>query len=155
MGNDIASDEPRMAALADLLHALAKLGALPRRTGAFVEIEEAVFALALKDDRGQRTLVAAMDLETAVHRIVQGCLGHGFHPSPPELRRVCDEVRDERRAEVQRRTREQRLISGAESRRLSRITHSDEERARVRMKAEQTLRALDAASVNPRMRPKK
>ncbi len=152
--SDLVPDPPRMAALKDLLEALAKLGALPRRSMTDVRIEEAVFMLALKDEQGGRVVVAAEDLHKATQRIISGALGHGFHPSPPELRRVCDQVKDERVTEQSRRIREQRMMREMEERRLGRVTHSAEERERVRAKAEATMRALDAAAIHPRLRPK-
>ncbi|WP_245261790.1 hypothetical protein [Ancylobacter sp. FA202] len=150
--NDLVSDPPRMAALKDLLEALAMLGALPRRALTDVRIEEAVFTLALKDERGGRVVVAADDLRIATQRIISGALGHGFHPSPPELRRVCDQVKDERVTEYSRRMREQRMMREMEERRSSRQQRTPEERERVRLRTEEAMRSLDASSIDPRMR---
>lgn len=152
--SDLVPDPPRMAALKDLLEALAKLGALPRRSMTDVRIEEAVFTLALRDEQGGRVVVAAEDLHKATQRIISGALGHGFHPSPPELRRVCDQVKDERLTEQSRRIREQRLMREMEARRSSRQHRTPEELEHVRRRTEEVMRSLDASIIDPRMRPR-
>ena len=111
MGTSLVTNPPRMASLIDLLAVLVKLGDLPRRQSVNVEVSEAVFMMALHDPHSRAVAVAACDLDTAMLRILAGELQHGFHPSPPELRMVCDRVRDERLKEQHRVLREQRMTS--------------------------------------------
>ncbi|MGU3575659.1 hypothetical protein ACLBWZ_09000 [Brucellaceae bacterium C25G] len=61
------------------------LSSLPSRASADGQINIAGYYLALDG-------VTRHGLETATKRILQGCLGHTFLPSPPELRQVCDAV---------------------------------------------------------------
>jgi len=46
------------------------------------------------------TMVAACDLVEAVRRILDGALGHPWHPAPPELRMMCNRVHVERRVPI-------------------------------------------------------
>lgn len=88
------------ASNADKLSALASLGSLPSRAVSARTLDKASYLVALDG-------VTRYSLTLAVRRILQGALGHGFFPSPPELRMQCDEVMRQHRidAEHERRRR--------------------------------------------------
>lgn len=106
MSSNTAKTE-RVATEQDLLSALMVLGSLPRRTDGHAEFDLDVFRVALEGQVAGFIVVAACDLASAIRRIVQGALGHAFHPSPSELRIWCDKVRDERLTELARHRRHQ------------------------------------------------
>lgn len=62
---------------------MAGLSVLPTRALANPEAEKMAYQMALDG-------VTKHGLDTAVKNIMAGSLGHGFMPSPPELRRECD-----------------------------------------------------------------
>lgn len=68
-----------------MLQYLTLLSSLPSRASADGQINIAGYYLALDG-------VTRHGLETATKKILQGCLGHTFLPSPPELRQTCDAV---------------------------------------------------------------
>lgn len=96
--------------------ALAFISTLPHRPAANVRMQVAAYELALQG-------VGGWGLQEAVTQILQGRafeIDHGFLPSPPELRRVCDRIEQERkqhfealddaaRCEGERREAEERL----------------------------------------------
>ncbi|BAV45289.1 Uncharacterized protein MLTONO_0386 [Mesorhizobium loti] len=86
----------RVASEQDLLAALVVMGSLSRRDSDRVAMDLAAFRLALEGDVPGTIVVAACDLASATRRIVQGALGHGWHPSPAELRLWCNAERDRR-----------------------------------------------------------
>lgn len=61
------------------------LSGLPSRQTTAGDLDNAAFMLALEG-------VAKHGLSEAVKRILKGALGHGFLPSPPELRLQCDKA---------------------------------------------------------------
>jgi hypothetical protein len=79
------------------LAALSALGSLPSRPVSSPELDSGGYFVALEG-------VTLYGLTIAVKAILQGALQHAFYPSPPELRRQCDEAMKwhERRAERQR-----------------------------------------------------
>lgn len=81
---------------------MAGLSVLPTRALGNPDAEKMAYMKALDG-------VTKHGLERAVDNILRGSLGHGFMPSPPELRLQCDEVmrpireaeaRDRREAEI-------------------------------------------------------
>ncbi len=97
--------ELRMATRQDLAMALAALGALPRRDSGRVDLDFEAFNVAIEGSEAGRIVVAYCDLVAAVRRIIQGVLGHGFHPSPAELRMVCNAQLEERATAAARQLR--------------------------------------------------
>lgn len=144
MTNDLVPEPPRLVTRKDLLESLVRLGPLPRRAGDVVEIDEKVFAIAMQDARTQAVVVAAVDLDVATRRIIAGALGHGFHPSPPELRTQCEKAKAERVDVLHRQLRDRRILREMEDRRASLVERTDEERARVRARAQEAMRSLGA-----------
>lgn len=106
----------------DMLQALASLAILPSRQADDARFDKAVFFLALDG-------VTRHGLVMAVKAILQGKLGHGFFPSPPELRLQCDAAMRAHEAERERIWRRERLRREADEFRP--VHHSPEERARV------------------------
>ncbi|RWC53852.1 MAG: hypothetical protein EOS54_11770 [Mesorhizobium sp.] len=100
MSSDISTEVVRAATGRDLLASLAALDPLPRRASTNPELEFATFKTALEGRQVGQIVVAYVDLMAAVRAIVQGALGHAYHPSPAELRMQCDAKRDERLAEI-------------------------------------------------------
>lgn len=104
---------------------LSRLKSLPSRTSDTAEIDLLSFEDALEG-------VSATVLLEAVRQVNQAVLGHAFHPSPPELRMLCDKIQrqiSEDRArnaegERQRRENEQRRLQHEK-------TKTPEARARV------------------------
>lgn len=93
----------RIVTTADILTALKTWRCLPKRAVEDAEAEFAGYKLALEG-------VPLRVLEAAVVRIVQGALGHAFHPSPSEARIACDAEWQQmaRRASEERRLRDMR-----------------------------------------------
>ncbi|TGU93475.1 hypothetical protein EN794_028925 [Mesorhizobium sp. M00.F.Ca.ET.151.01.1.1] len=96
MSSDISTEVVRTATDRDLLVSLAALNPLPRRASTNPELEFATFKTALEGRQVGQIVVAYVDLMAAVRAIVQGGLGHAYHPSPAELRMCCNAQRDER-----------------------------------------------------------
>ena len=87
-------------------------------------------------------------LELAVDNILRGSLGHGFMPSPPEMRLQCDEVmrpireaeaRDRREAEILKEQREEKR-----QREHSQSTWTPESRQRASAKWQQIKAQMQA-----------
>lgn len=55
------------------------------------------YLICIGGDTEGSVAVARCDLAEAVRRVQQGALGHPWHPSPPEFRRLCDRVHVDRR----------------------------------------------------------
>lgn len=100
MSSDISTEVVRAATGRDVLASLAALDPLPRRASTNPELEFAAFKTALEGRQVGQIVVAHVDLTAAVRAIMQGSLGHAYHPSPAELRMQCDAKRDERLAEI-------------------------------------------------------
>src|SRR5690606_5403817 len=69
----------------DFRRALAMLSRLPARETSSVEFDQMLYFVALKG-------TTQHGLFEAVTFILRGALGHGFFPSPPELRMQCDKA---------------------------------------------------------------
>lgn len=108
----------------DILAALAAMSSLPSRRKDNAEMDKAGYFVGLEG-------VSRLSLTTAVRRILRGVLGHGFFPSPPELRLKCDEVARETARELAK--IEQRRAQEAEDAalRAARAEKTPEARARV------------------------
>lgn len=132
---------PRLATQDDLLRAVIALECLPKRASENVSVELQVYQIALEGDAAGNIVVTANDLAMAVRRIIQGVLGHGFHPSPSELRMICDKVRDERCEVLARHARQHRLRQEAASYNTDGPT--PEQRARVAAKYARFCREWD------------
>lgn len=78
-----ASD--RIVTRQDVLAALVRMGTLPTRSSDDATAELGIYVEALGG-------VKADHLAGAVRAIIRGSLGHGFLPSPPELRIECDKI---------------------------------------------------------------
>ncbi|RWE03853.1 hypothetical protein [Mesorhizobium sp.] len=100
MSSDISTEVVRTATNRDVLIGLAALDPLPRRASTNPELEFAAFKTALEGRKVGQIVVAYVDLTSAVRAIVQGSLGHAYHPSPTELRMQCDAKRAERIEEI-------------------------------------------------------
>lgn len=63
------------------------------------EVWRWVWRTCLEGDVPGKILVARCDLREAVHRILNGALGSEWpwHPSPPQLRMLCNSIQVERR----------------------------------------------------------
>ena len=86
---------------ADKAAALVSLAGLPSRQTSSAELDRAAFYVALEG-------VTRHGLAEAVRFILRGALGHGFMPSPPELRIQCDKAMQWHHDEAERiRRREQ------------------------------------------------
>lgn len=85
----------------DKIKALVSLGGLPAREASNPQIDKASYYLALKD-------VTRYSLVQAVEAIHQGKLGHGFFPTPPELRIQCDKAMESPRWHRSQQLREDR-----------------------------------------------
>ncbi|MBM6396183.1 hypothetical protein JQC79_10520 [Ochrobactrum anthropi] len=99
------------------------LSCLPAREAVAVAAAKAAYFVALEG-------VSRFALETASKAIIRGVLGHGFFPSPPELRLQCDEVmRPIREAEI--RDREDRRIRQGMNRDAKRVELTPAEKQRM------------------------
>ena len=127
MSSTTKAEKPRLATQDDLLRAIIALECLPKRPSENVTVELRVYQIALEGDV-PRVVVAAVDLAVAIRRIIQGVLGHGFHPSPSELRMVCDKVRDERCQDLDRQSRQRRIKEEAASLNSARPTPEQKRR---------------------------
>lgn len=81
----IKPDTTTRATQAQVLQALAALGSLPSREADSDGLDKAAYSVALDG-------VSRYALAEAVRAVLQNKLGHAFFPSPPELRRLCDEA---------------------------------------------------------------
>src|SRR6185369_2154007 len=104
----------------DKLKALASLAGLPSRVTSSAERDEATFFVALDN-------VTRWSLFEAVRMVLQNALGHGFFPSPPELRGLCDKAMEHHR-EMRRRIERREKMRINQPRTLPPLT--DEEKAR-------------------------
>lgn len=120
------------------------LSVLPSRGMANPEVEKMAYKKALDG-------VSRYGLERAVDNILRGSLGHGFMPSPPEMRMQIDEVMRPIR-EAQARDAQDRRIRQETAEASNRVGMSKEGRDRMtaywqRIKAEQQAdRANERAS---------
>ncbi|AZO54897.1 hypothetical protein EJ077_16670 [Mesorhizobium sp. M8A.F.Ca.ET.057.01.1.1] len=131
MSSDISTEVVRTATDRDLLVSLAALDPLPRRASTNPELEFAAFKTALEGRQVGLMVVAYVDLMAAVRAIVQGCLGHAYHPSPAELRMRCNAKRDERLEEIAK---------------AARRRAADEEQASYRSTSTKTAEARERAA---------
>ncbi|RWO75254.1 MAG: hypothetical protein EOS18_31390 [Mesorhizobium sp.] len=112
-----------------MLGALMALDCLPRRDTALGAVHLESFRVALEGKEPGVVVVAHCDLVAAVRKVIQGALGHAFHPSPAELRMICNAAMEERTTEADRELRRQRELEERRSLRL--IYRTDEQRARA------------------------
>lgn len=129
MSSNTPTDQARLATDHDILSALIALDGLPRRETSLSSVHLAAFRVAMEGNEAGRIVVAQCDLAHAVRKIIQGALGHAFHPSPPELRMWCNAARDERCEQVRIDALRKRTNDQLASRR--RDEPSDEAKARV------------------------
>ena len=87
----------------DKIKALISLGGLPAREATNQQIDKALYYLALDG-------VTRYGLAEAVRAVSQNKLGHGFFPSPPELRGLCDKAMEWHEHQREREYREERYI---------------------------------------------
>lgn len=85
-----------------MLQCLTLLSSLPSRASDSDRVNVAGYYMALDG-------VSKFALETATKQIMQGSLGHGFMPSPPELRIQCNLVMQPIREANAREARERRI----------------------------------------------
>lgn len=124
-----ASD--RIVTRQDVLAALVRMGTLPTRSSDDATAELGIYVEALGG-------VKADHLAGAVRAIIRGSLGHGFLPSPPELRIECDKIaKAEAAAAAREHAERRRWEEVAEYRRT--VEHSPESRARVQAMVDQFL----------------
>lgn len=131
----------RVATEQDVLSALVALGSLPKRDTEQAELDLAAYHVALDD-------VSATGLAEAVRRILQGALGHGFFPSPPELRIECDRIARAEASERARLMEERKRREEAAT--YSPPQHSLEARRRVQAMVDAFHRGLDAPEARRR-----
>lgn len=104
---------------------LSRLKSLPSRTSDTAEIDLLSFEDALEG-------VLATVLLEAVRQVNQAVLGHAFHPSPPELRMLCDKIQRQISEDRARKAEGERQRRESEQRRLQHEkTKTPEARARV------------------------
>lgn len=77
--------------------------------------------------------VTKYGLEQAVNAVLQNKLGHGFFPSPPELRGLCDKAMEHHIAMRERIQRRERIAAERIPERRP-LTEAEKERQRERMK---------------------
>lgn len=126
------TDHERFATSDDLLRALQSLDVMARRKTVDPELEFAAFRVALEGGRPGQTVVAAIDLANAVRLCFQNGLGHSFHPSPAELRALCDRSRSARlealRAQAEAIERRQRIAAQIADRHVPERPQGERER---------------------------
>lgn len=98
----IALDVTTKATETQVLQALTSLAGLPSRQADDAEMDRHMYFVALEN-------VTRYALSEAVKAVLQNKLSHPFFPSPPELRRLCDEAQQphidmERRARLREET---------------------------------------------------
>ena len=118
--------KPSSAVTADEISmVLSRLKSLPSRTSDTAEIDLLSFEDALEG-------VSATVLLEAVRQVNQAVLGHAFHPSPPELRMLCDKIQRQISEDRARKAEGERQRRESEQRRLQHEkTKTPEARARV------------------------
>jgi len=104
----------------ETIEAMMLLSVLPAREARDPHVNKAAYYLALEG-------VSAFALKGAVKSILQGSLGHGFFPSPPELRIQCKKVMEPFEWEMERRRRQRQR----DSERPPTVIHSEAEKASV------------------------
>ena len=104
--------------------ALASLGALPSRATSSAELDRASYRVALEG-------VTRWGLSEGVRSILRGGLGHGFFPSPPELRMKIDAIMRPHQEKL-RRDEQQRQEREALRREARDTPQTPAERARVK-----------------------
>ncbi|TGU99170.1 hypothetical protein EN794_000035 [Mesorhizobium sp. M00.F.Ca.ET.151.01.1.1] len=130
MSSTISTEIVRTATPRDLLVTLAVFNPLPRRSSGNPELEFASFQTALEGREPGKIVVGYTDLVSAARAIMQGALGHGFHPSPVELRMWCDACRDQRLEEIAKADR-RRAADNEQAAYRSTGTKSEQGRERV------------------------
>ncbi len=101
------------------------LKSLPSRVSDTAEIDRQAFII------GQQGVTRGA-LAEAVKQVLRGALGHGFHPSAPEFRLLCDSIQRKQAEERARGEEELRQRRENEQRRLQHEkTKTPEARARV------------------------
>lgn len=101
------------------------LKSLPSRASDTAEIDRHAFII------GQQGVTRGA-LAEAVKQVLRGALGHGFHPSAPEFRLLCDGIQRKQAEERARGEDERRQRHENERRRLQHEkTKTPEARARV------------------------
>ncbi|MEQ1941935.1 hypothetical protein ABMA32_05860 [Mesorhizobium sp. VNQ89] len=96
------------------------LSVLPARPAHDPQLNKAAYYIALEG-------VSGFALRSAVKRILQGSLGHGFFPSPPDLRLQCNQVMEPYVLEMQRSRRKSRIAEELPRE----VVHSDAEKQAV------------------------
>jgi len=109
---------------ADKAAALASLAGLPSRVTSSEGLDRAAYYLALEG-------VTRHGLATAVRKIMQNALGHGFMPSPPELRGQCDKAMEWHEAMAHRIRRRERENEEFNRQFGKPVERSEQGRARV------------------------
>ena len=104
------------------MKALVLLNSLPSRIVESAELNKAAYFIALAG-------VELYGLNRAVENILKGKLGHGFFPSPAELRLQCEGVMQPVRDSVHKANRERAEREAAAD--FAPIDHSPEAKARV------------------------
>ncbi|QND58226.1 hypothetical protein [Mesorhizobium huakuii] len=148
MSSTISTEVVRTATERDVLVALAALNPLPRRASINPELEFAAFRTGLEGKQLGIIVVAYADLMAAVRAIVQGALGHGYHPSPAELRMHCDAKRVERLEVGAAERRRKAIAEEAAAFAPLPIERSEESKARVKAAHEEFLRSHAEAKLN-------
>lgn len=101
------------------------LKSLPSRVSDTAEIDRQAFII------GQQGVTRGA-LAEAVKQVLRGALGHGFHPSAPEFRLLCDSIQRKQAEERARGEDERRQRRENEQRRLQHEkTKTPEARGRV------------------------
>ncbi len=127
MGNNLTiSDTASKSSRSEITQALSLLRSLPRRatdTGQGKLNLEAYF-IALEG-------VTRWGLSEAIKAILKGALGHGFMPSPPELRRQYEVAMKPVYDQWQRANREAREMAERQAERKTEIVRTPEARAKI------------------------
>lgn len=105
-----------------MLQCLTLLSSLPSRASDNDRVNVAGYYMALDG-------VSKFSLETATKQIMQGSLGHGFMPSPPELRIECNQVMRPIREAIARDAQD-RKVRAEMARDAQRCTMTQEEKQR-------------------------
>lgn len=105
----------------DQIACLALLAGLPAREADGDAVDKAAYYLALEG-------VTKFGLREAVKAILQGKHGHGFFPSPPELRMQCDAAMEHHVRMRERIARQERIDA---ERTAPRREPTEDEKARV------------------------
>ena len=120
------------------------LKSLPSRASDTAEIDRQAFII------GQQGVTRGA-LAEAVKQVLRGALGHGFHPSAPEFRLLCDSIQRKQAEERARGEEERRQRRENEQRRLQHEkTKTPEARARVAAMLARFNQAHDEAKASER-----